>query len=69
MTIRQALKTEIKSQNHFAASSVLDWKKFYPVNSRAQCDKTIYGRNLQIFVISLGVCPWQAIPVQSNVAL
>jgi hypothetical protein len=24
--------------------------------------KTFYGRNLQIFVISSSVCPWQAYP-------
>jgi hypothetical protein len=29
---------------------------------RALNYKTLYGRNLQIFIISLSVCPWQAVP-------
>jgi hypothetical protein len=29
--------------------------------------QTFYGCNLQIFVMSHSVCPWQAVPVQSNV--
>jgi hypothetical protein len=27
----------------------------------AQCFKTFYGRNLQMFIISWSVCPWQAV--------
>jgi hypothetical protein len=33
----------------------------------AQCYKTFYGCNLQIFIIRQSVCPWQAFPVQSIV--
>ncbi len=32
-----------------------------------QCYKTFYVRNLQVFLISQSVCPWQAFPAQSNV--
>ncbi len=32
-----------------------------------QSNKTFYGCNLQIFVISYSVCPWQVFPAQSNV--
>ncbi len=32
-------------------------KKFYDIDSRGLYSKTFYGRNLQIFVISKGVCP------------
>jgi tRNA (adenine57-N1/adenine58-N1)-methyltransferase catalytic subunit len=31
--------------------------------TKAQCHKTFFVRNLRIFVISWGVCPWQAFPV------
>ncbi len=36
-------------------------------NSRCQSNKTFYGRNLQMFVISYSVFPRQAPPVLSNV--
>ncbi len=28
--------------------------------ARAQCYKTLYGRNFQMFVLNWGVCAWQA---------
>ncbi len=37
--------------------NIQPWSMYY---------KTFYGRNLQIFVISQSVCPWQALPFQSN---
>ncbi len=39
------------------------------LESRPQCYKTFYDCNLQIFVISQSVSPWQAFPAQSNVLL
>ncbi len=42
-------------------------KKFCNIDTRGQCYKTFYVRNLRIFVISQSVCPWQAVPVQSIV--
>jgi hypothetical protein len=41
-------------------------KKFYNSNTRAQCYKTFYGRNLLIFVISYSVCSWQDFSPWSN---
>jgi hypothetical protein len=38
-------------------------KMFYEIGLWAQCQKTFYVRNLQIFVKSPSVCPWQ--PFQS----
>jgi hypothetical protein len=32
----------------------------YSIDTRGLYYKTFYGRNLQIFVISYSVCPWQA---------
>ncbi len=32
-----------------------------------QCYKTFYGRKLRLFIISYSVCPWKALPAQSNV--
>ncbi len=34
--------------------------------TRGQCYKTFFVRNLQIFVLSLSVCTWQAFPADSN---
>ncbi len=37
-------------------------KWFYEIDPWGQCYKAFYGRKLQIFVISLSVCSWQALP-------
>ncbi len=37
-------------------------KKFSNIGSWGLYYKTFYGRNLQIFVMSYSVCPWQAFP-------
>ncbi len=37
------------------------------LTTKGQCYKAFYGRNLQIFVISWSVCPWQAFPALPNV--
>ncbi len=37
---------------------------FYDKGPWGQCYKTIFLRNLQIFVISWSGCPWQAFPAQ-----
>jgi hypothetical protein len=42
-------------------------KKFYKFGIRDQCYKTFFFRILRIYVISLGVCTWHALPTQSNV--
>jgi hypothetical protein len=34
-----------------------------------QCCKTLYGRNLQLFVISYSVCPWQAFKLSLMLAI
>ncbi len=35
---------------------------FYEIDRRGMYYKTFYNHNLQIFVISYSVCPWQAFP-------
>ncbi len=40
---------------------------FYNIETKAQCYKTFYGCNLQIFTISWSDCPWQEFPTESNV--
>ncbi len=42
-------------------------KKFYNIDTRAQCYKTFYGRNLSMFVLAQSVCTCQAFLAQSNV--
>jgi hypothetical protein len=42
-------------------------KKFYEIDPWGQCYKMFHVRNLRIFIISYGVCPWQAFPALSNV--
>jgi hypothetical protein len=32
-------------------------------HTKVQCYKTFYGRNLQMFLISKSVCPWQVFTV------
>jgi hypothetical protein len=41
-------------------------KKISKIGTKAQCYRTFFVRNLQIFVISSSVCPWQAIQAKSN---
>ncbi len=38
-------------------------KKFYSIETRAQCYKSFHGCKLRIFVMSLSVCPWQTYSV------
>jgi hypothetical protein len=39
---------------------------FYKNDTRGQCYETVYICNVQIFVLSWSVCPWQAFPSQCN---
>jgi hypothetical protein len=42
-------------------------EKVYNVDTRGQCYKAFFFRNLRIFIISWSVCPCQAFPAKSNV--
>ncbi len=44
----------------------LQTKKIYNIDPWCQYFKTLCIHNLQSFVISQSVCPWQAFPAQSN---
>ncbi len=53
----------IEAKTSLFSQSVNDEvKKFHIIDTRAQCYKTFFVRNLQIYVISEGDCPWQAFP-------
>jgi hypothetical protein len=46
---------------------ILTPKMFYEIDTKAQCYKTFYVRNLRIYVISESVCPWQSFLAKYNV--
>ncbi len=51
----------------YSASACVTMKrKFYNIDTWSQCYKPFYDSNLQMFIIRLSICTWQAFPAQSN---
>jgi hypothetical protein len=45
-----------------AKPEITNLKMLIGFETRGQCYKTFFVRNLWTFVISLSVCPWQVLP-------
>jgi hypothetical protein len=56
-----------KTNAYYEHSPLTAIKSFITLTTGLNVIKLITVRNLQIFVISYTVCPWQAFPAQSNV--